>query len=92
MNNINKYASIILIIGVVYLVYLTISLFITSIREPFAEILAQALVYGDVYSENDSFAWLTVLFKITGFMTATCFIVLGTYIQYYKSMVKVETM
>ena len=40
INNINKYATIILIMGVTYLVYLTISLFLETIREPFAEIVA----------------------------------------------------
>ena len=39
ISRINKSAGIILIIGVVYLVFLTISLFIEAIREPFAEIM-----------------------------------------------------
>ena len=31
------------------------------------------------------------MFKITGFMCAICFILLGTYIAYYKSVIKVDT-
>ena len=36
--------------------------------------------------------WTVIIFKITAFMCAICFLLLGTFIAYYKSVVKVETM
>lgn len=40
--------------------------------------------------EYDS--WTVIIFKITAFMCAICFLLLGTFIAYYKSVIKVETM
>ena len=36
--------------------------------------------------------WTVIIFKITAFMYAISFLLLGTFIAYYKSVVKVETM
>jgi len=80
------------LIGVIYLVYLTISLFIEALAEPLSCVISHAM-FNLVEPNEGSYAlWTIVLFKITGFMTALCFVVLGTNIAYYKTVIKVDTM
>ena len=83
-------------IGVAYLLYLTVSCFIGDIRRPLAVMLSHAIVFqGDIMSsslEAEYSYWTVIIFKITAFMCAICFLLLGTFIAYYKSVVKVETM
>ena len=35
--------------------------------------------------------WSIIIYKISGFMTATCFISVGAYIAYYRDSVKVDS-
>ena len=82
-------------IGAIYLLYLTVSLFVQSIHQPVAVIFAQAIVWGGALPEElgeDELEILTVIFKITAFVCAISFLLLGTYIAYYKSVVKVDAM
>ena len=82
-------------LGMTYMIYLTISLFVDHIVEPVAVIIAEAMVYGagsnDVYTE-DYAGWTTIVYKISGFTSAICFILMASYIIYYKSVVKVDAM
>ena len=58
--------------------------------------ISHALIFqGDIVSsslETEYEYWTVIIFKITAFMCAICFLLLGTFIAYYKSVVKVETM
>ena len=58
--------------------------------------VSHSLVFhGDIMSEKLAIHyeyWTVILFKITAFMCAISFLLLGTFIAYYKSVVKVETM
>ena len=84
-----------MLFGILYLLFLTISLFWNSIEAPLACMIANLIVYqgdiGDVL-KADPENWTVIAFKITGFVCAVIFILLGTYIAYYKSVVKVDTM
>ena len=57
-------------------------------------LIAQAIVFTDEFEEVDPQynLWIMILAKLLGFMTTICFMVLGTYIVYYKALVKVDTM
>ena len=94
LNSVNKFSTLLIVIGVVYLIYLTISIFIENIREPLPLIISHLIWFrnfdGDVKHNNT--AWLTAAFKFSGFMCAICFLMLGTYISYYKSVIKVDAM
>lgn len=95
LRSVNKYSTLLILIGVLYLVYLTISIFVENIREPLPLVLSH-LIYFRGYSSDDvthvNTAWMTAAFKFTGFLCAICFLMLGTYISYYKSVVKVDAM
>lgn len=58
--------------------------------------ISHALIFqGDIVSSSlkpEYEYWTVIIFKITAFMCAICFLLLGTFIAYYKSVVKVETM
>ena len=79
-------------IGILYLVFLTVSLFITSIQAPLAVIMANAMMFGGESVKKDEEDWTQIIFKITGFLCAISFIIMGTYIAYHKSVVKVDTL
>ena len=82
-----------MIIGLVYLIFLTISLFLAAVVEPVAVLFSQAIVFGnDIGNELQEVkdSWTVVLYKITGFMCAIIFLILGSYISYHKSVVKVD--
>ena len=96
LNSVNRLSKVIMIIGITYLLFLTVSCFIGQIRSPLAVILSHGIVFrGDIISpslETDYNYWTVIIFKITAFMCAICFLLLGTFIAYYKSVVKVEGM
>jgi len=73
--------------------YLTISLFLEDLSQPLACLISQSIVFGggQVGPSLDA-DWTQVIFKVTGFLIGFCFIVLGTYIAYYKTVIKVDTM
>ena len=55
--------------------------------------ISHAIIFGSDLKdivEEDYVGWTIVIFKITGFMCAIIFIVLGCYIAYYRSVVKVD--
>ena len=79
ITKINRMSTAILCIGVVYLIYLTVSIFLPAIRAPLSVIISQAIVHGTVYADRVN-EWSTILFKVTGFLVAILYIVLGTYI------------
>jgi len=78
------------VIGVSYLVFLTVSIFVTDLQEPLSVILSQAMI--KTSGSPDNAMWTIIAFKITGFACAIIFIFLGTYISYYKSVIKVDAM
>lgn len=80
------------LIGVTNLVYLTISLFIEALSEPISCVLSHAIFQLVEPIEENFAVWAIIIFKVTGFMTAFCFVVLGTNIAYYKTVIKVDTM
>ena len=56
-------------------------------------LIAQAIVFKDEFKEVDPqySLWIMILAKLLGFTTTICFMTLGTYIVYYKAMIKVDT-
>ena len=92
---VNLMGVVLMCIGMAYMIYLTISLFVDHIVEPIAVIISEVLVYGSdmegSYVEQYD-GWTIVIFKITGFTTAIVFILIASYIIYYKSVVKVDAM
>ena len=92
---VNLMGVVLMCLGMAYMIYLTISLFVDHIIEPIAVIISEVLVYGSnmggSYVEQYD-GWTIVVFKITGFMTAIVFILIASYIIYYKSVVKVDAM
>ena len=75
--------------------FLTLSLFITTaLRDPVAVILGQAIVFqGDIRdnSQNEGElqevwkTWEVIVYKVTGFVCAMTFLLMGGYISYYRS-------
>lgn len=84
-----------MIIGMSYVIFLTVSLFLKPIEEPVAVIVAELIVFqgdiGDELIENTK-SWTIIIYKITAFMSAICFLLLASYIAYYKSVVKVDAL
>jgi len=90
---ITRWSAFLNLVGVTYLIYLTVSLFVAPLTSPLACTLAQLMVYGTDFGNFEAAeGWIIIIYKILGFMNAMCFIVLGTYIAYYKSVIKVDTM
>ena len=81
-----------MLIGVVYMIYLVVSLFLDAIEEPIAVQLAHAFVGLKDNDVEQNIIWMVYIFKVSGFIIAIDFLTLGTYIAYYKSIVKVDTM
>ncbi len=78
------------------MMFLTISLFFDSSTfiEPVTCMISHAIIFGSDLNnivQEDYKGWTIVIFKITGFMCAIIFLVLGCYIAYYRSVVKVDT-
>ena len=104
IGSVNCFASFHIILGVVYMMFLTVSIFADTIKEPVAVLVAHSIVFGNSLGKSTmddpsgkaalegTDVWTVYIFKITGFMCAINFILLGTYIAYYKSVVKVDTM
>ena len=80
-------------LGILSLIYLIIVLFIGDQAQPMSCLIAQAIVYSGEFSEVDPQynIWIMILAKLLGFLTTICFMILGTYIVYYKAIVKVDT-
>lgn len=61
-----------------------------------ATLLSELMIFGSLDRDEDGDVhfeiWTEVIFKISGFAIAIIYLLLGTYIIYYKSVVKVETM
>lgn len=58
--------------------------------------LSEAMVFGgdlngDQLQEHYE-NWTIIIYKISGFMSAICFILIASYIAYYKSLVKVDAL
>jgi hypothetical protein len=90
LAGVNRLSKLHMVIGVLYLVYLTASLFLPSIQSPLAVMVAQAIMFSGDEVEKTELQWTMTIFKITGFLCAGSFIIMGTYIAYHKSVVKVD--
>lgn len=90
VSSLNRYSTVLITIGIVYMIYLTVSIFIQQIREPLPLVISHAILFDSV--EHDNVGWMTAAFKFSGFMSAICFLIFGTYISYYKNVVKVDAM
>ena len=92
---VNNMGLVVMILGMAYVIYLTISLFVDSIVAPIPVIITEAMIYGsdmdDLY-KSDYESWTIIIYKVTGFTSAICFVLMASYIIYYKSVVKVEAM
>ena len=78
-----------MVIGTVYIVYLTISLFIDSINKPVTLALSQAMIFGTEV-DISSGTLIICLYYMTAFISSIICIVLAAYISYYKSVIKVD--
>jgi len=81
-------------VGICSLIYLIVSLFIGKKSVPVSCFLAHVIVFKGDYSSIDTSyeSWTVILAKLFGFVATICFIFLGTYIVYYKALVKVDTL
>ena len=59
-------------------------------------VLSEALVFGGDLNGAELVEnyenWTIIVYKISGFMSAICFILIASYIAYYKSLVKVDAL
>ena len=59
-------------------------------------VISEALVFGNDLNGDDLVKdyenWTIIVYKISGFMSAVCFILIASYIAYYKSLVKVDAL
>ena len=59
-------------------------------------VISEALVFGNDLNGDDLVEnyenWTIIVYKISGFMSAVCFILIASYIAYYKSLVKVDAL
>ena len=59
-------------------------------------VISEALVFGSDLNGADLVEnyenWTIIVYKISGFMSAVCFILIASYIAYYKSLVKVDAL
>ena len=92
LKNINRWSIVLNVTGVISLIYLIVSLFVDTKAVPLACEIGHAIAFSgeDVTTNYES--WAVILTKLLGFMSTICFMVLGTYIVYYKALVKVDTM
>lgn len=96
LKSVNRFGNLLICIGIVYLMYLTISLFFnnSTFIEPVTCMISHAVIFGSDLDEivsEDYQGWTIIIFKITGFMCSIIYIVLGCYIAYYRSVIKVDT-
>ena len=92
---VNNMGLAVMILGMAYVIYLTISLFVDSIVAPIPVIITEAMIYGSDMNElykSDNESWTIIIYKVTGFTSAICFVMMASYIIYYKSVVKVDAM
>lgn len=92
---VNNMGLAVMILGMAYVIYLTISLFVDNITAPIPVIITEAIIYGSDMNElykSDSESWTVIIYKVTGFTSAICFVLMASYIIYYKSVVKVDAM
>lgn len=92
---VNNMGLAVMILGMAYVIYLTISLFVDSIVAPIPVIITEAMIYGSDMNElykSDNESWTIIIYKVTGFTSAICFVIMASYIIYYKSVVKVDAM
>ena len=92
---VNNMGLAVMILGMAYVIYLTISLFVDSIVAPIPVIITEAMIYGSDMNElykSDNESWTIIIYKVTGFTSAICFVLMASYIIYYKSVVKVDAM
>ena len=92
---VNNMGLAVMILGMAYVIYLTISLFVDSIQAPIPVIITEAMIYGSDMNElykSDNESWTIIIYKVTGFTSAICFVMMASYIIYYKSVVKVDAM
>ena len=80
------------IIGVIALIDLIVSLFVDKQAVPLACMIGDAIGFSGTSGIKPEYeGWAVILTKLLGFMATICFMVLGTYIVYYKALVKVDT-
>ena len=94
LKMVNRWSLLLNFIGIVSLIYMITTLFIKDREVPVSCLIGHAIVFRGAYADvsPDYITWTIILAKLFGFMTTICFMVLGTYIVYYKAVIKVETM
>jgi|Transcript_17600 hypothetical protein len=90
---VNRWSIVLNVTGVLSLIYLIVSLFVDKQAIPLSSLIGHAITFTGAYSDvkSDYKDWAIVITKLLGFMATICFMVLGTYIVYYKALVKVDT-
>ena len=80
-------------VGICILIYLIVSLFLDNEGEPLACSIGYSSSFKGDYShiKVKYTSWTVILSKLFGFMACICYLVLGTYIVYYKALIKVDT-
>lgn len=94
MRLINHWSIVLNVVGIISLIYIVVSLFMSEQSSaPLSCFIGHHIVFKDRYAdvEADYASWSVILAKLFGFMGIICFLVLGTYIVYYKALVKVDT-
>lgn len=59
-------------------------------------VISEAMVFGGDLGgedlEENYETWTIIVYKISGFLSAVCFILIASYVAYYKSLVKVDAL
>ena len=89
---VNQWAFLLNLIAIITLIYIVITLFLDMTVAPLSCVLSHFIVWhgtdpGDPVYE----AWTYVIAKLLGFIDTIVMMVLGTYIIYYKTIIKVDT-
>ena len=91
---VNRWALLLNFLGVASLIYIIVTLFVDANIVPLSCILSHIIVWrgSDLNISAVYEPWTYVLAKLFGFMASIIMLVLGTYIIYYKAMVRVDSM
>ena len=94
---VNRWSLLLNLIGIFTLIFLIVSLFLDVDNQsaPLALFIGQKSIFRGDYSTaklNYKADWAVIMAKLLGFMVTINYMVLGTYIVYYKALIKVDTM
>ena len=76
------------------MVFLIVSVFIEELRQPLFLLISKLIFLGNKETNlgDHSIGLVISITKLTAFLCVLCLLILGSYISYYKIMVKVEVM